>query len=281
MVSVIIPCFNDGKYIEEAIESVERQTYLNIEIIICDDGSTDRDTLLLLSKLKKNGLIVIHLNNSGPATARNKGIEVASGKYILPLDADDKIDKTYIEKAVKIIESDTDIGVVYCQAELFGKKKGKWLLPNYSFDKMIIDNIVFVTALFRKDDWVKVGGYCEDFEHGVEDYDFWLSILELGKKIVQIPEILFFYRIKRISRTSKFNSRIENLQNTYDLIYIRHRKLYMENVDLYCKSLRRVLIEKIVYIRNFQKLFMFIEKLNRFPRIKRVLKKIYNKFLRS
>lgn len=280
-VSVIIPCFNDGQYINEAIQSVKLQTYKNIEIIICDDGSTEDNTLLILEKYKQEGIQVLHLKNNGPASARNKGIEIASGEYILPLDADDKIEETYIEKAVKIIESDMNIGVVYCYADLFGAKTGRWVLPSYSFEEMLVDNIVFVTALFRKQDWKTVGGFCEDFTHGIEDYDFWLSILELGRRIYQIPEVLFYYRIKSISRTTKFSNDIMALKDMYNLIYDRHKLLYKNNMDIYCKSLRQSLIKQTVYIRKLEEMFSlknkFKNKIDKFPKIKRMLKFIYKK----
>ena len=277
-VSVIIPCFNDGQYINEAIESVRTQTYKNIEIIVCDDGSTEKNTLLILEKCEQEGIKVLHLKNNGPASARNRGIEKASGEYILPLDADDKIDKTYIEKAVKIIESDINIGVVYCYADLFGVKTGRWLLPNYSFEEMLVDNIVFVTALFRKKDWITVGGFCENFTHGIEDYDFWLSILELGKEIYQIPEVLFYYRIKSVSRTTKFSNDIIALKDMYDLIYDRHKLLYKNNMDLYCKSLRQALIGRIIYIRKLEEVLTLKSKIDKLPKVKKVLKYIYKKF---
>ena len=74
LVSVIVPCFNDGAYIEEAIDSVEAQTYKNIEVVICNDGSTDKFTLEILDKLKSSGFIVLNLPNKGPSAARNEGI---------------------------------------------------------------------------------------------------------------------------------------------------------------------------------------------------------------
>lgn len=285
LVSVIIPCFNDGAYIEEAIASVKAQTYKNIEIVICNDGSTDEFTLKVLERLQSSGFVVLNLPNKGPSAARNAGIKVSNGEYILPLDSDDCIDSTYIEKAVKLLESDESIGVVYCYGELFGAAKGKWELPDYSIERMIVDNIVFVTALFRKRDWEKVGGFCEQFTYGVEDYDFWLSILGLEKHIVQIPEVLFFYRIKETSRTTKFNGDLQKVIATYDLIYERHKDFYKLNMDLYCKSLRKELIERNAYAKQLEsvvsinkKIDRIKDKLDRFPRIKIVVKKIYFKF---
>lgn len=280
-VSVIIPCFNDGKYIEEAIVSVRNQTYDDIEIIICDDGSTDDFTLAVLRQLESENIRVLHLQNGGPAYARNRGIEIAKGRFILPLDADDKIERTYIEKAVKIIKLDEQIGAVYCYAQLFDKQSGRWLLPDYSVEEMLVDNIVFVTALFRKDDWSKVGGFCEDFKYGIEDYDFWLSILGLDKRIVQIPEVLFFYRIKGASRTTKFNNDVNAIKETYNLIYERHKSLYQKNIDLYCKALRHALIGRIVYSRQLEEVADLKNKLNRCPALKRILKYIYKKLFKG
>ena len=278
LVSVIVPCFNDGAYIEEAIDSIKAQTYKNIEVVICNDGSTDKFTLEILDKLKSRGFMVLDLQNKGPSVARNEGIKVANGDYILPLDSDDCIESTYVEKAVNLLESDENIGAVYCHGELFGAAKGKWELPDYSIERMIVDNVVFVTALFRKSDWERAGGFCEHFKHGVEDYDFWLSILGLGKQIVQIPEILFFYRIKETSRTTKFNGDLQKVIATYDLIYERHKDFYKSNMDLYCKSLRKALIERNAYANQLENIVVLKKKLDRFPGIKRVIKKIYYKF---
>ena len=165
-VSVIIPCYNDGKYLEETIKSVLEQTYSQIEIIIINDGSNEDETIEILNRLHERGVIVLNSERLGPSHARNYGIIKASGKYILPLDADDKIDKTYIEKAVNILNENEKIGVVYCYAKLFGEKTGNWDLPKYEFKKMFFRNIVFVTAMFRKEDWVSVGGFCNDFKNG-------------------------------------------------------------------------------------------------------------------
>ena len=89
-VSVIIPCYNQGQYIEEAVKSVLAQTYQNFEIIIVNDGSTDEFTNKLLSDYDKQKTKVLHTDNQGLASARNNGIKVAKGKYILPLDADER-----------------------------------------------------------------------------------------------------------------------------------------------------------------------------------------------
>ena len=119
-VSIIIPCYNQGQYVDDAVSSCLAQTYDNIEIIIVNDGSTDKFTNDFLSKYQRPKTKVINKRNEGLAEARNTGINNATGKYILPLDADDKIAPTYVEKAVQIIEQDESVGIVYCLAEYFG-----------------------------------------------------------------------------------------------------------------------------------------------------------------
>lgn len=243
-VSVIMPCYNDGKYIKESISSVLNQTYKNIELIVIDDGSTDQETIDILNNIDNSRVLVFRTQRLGPSGARNKGILESKGDYILPLDSDDIIDKTYIEKAVKIIELDSNIGIVYCKAELFGEKNGEWKLPKYSTRQMLINNIIFVTALFRKKDWELVGGFDLSFKRGLEDYDFWLSIIGLGKDVIQIPEILFRYRIKSISRNKSFEKNINDMKQTYEKLYFKHKDLYLKYRDDYIIDIRNLCIEQ-------------------------------------
>lgn len=274
LVSVIMPCYNDGKYMEEAVRSVQEQTYPEWELIIIDDGSDDEDTIRIISDMEADRVKVFHTNHLKPAGARNYGIERADGTYILPLDADDKIDRTYMEKAVNKIESDDRIGVVYCESDMFGEKTGKWDLPQYSFQTMLLDNIVFVTALFYRKDWERVGGFNRNMAAGMEDYDFWLGILELGKEIYQIPEILFHYRIKPASRTTGFQSDYMQMQAVYRQIYDNHKKFYEQNQEEYAKILRDALIEQIAIRMKYEKTFEKIQKYYHYPLIGKIMRKI-------
>ena len=271
-VSVIMPCYNDGKYIEEAVESVFAQTYKNIELIVIDDGSDEQETIDILNRLGDR-IVLLKTNHLRPAGARNYGITRATGKYILPVDSDDKIDSTYVAKAVEILEKNQNIGVVYCEADLFGEKSGKWDLPSYSFDKMLLDNVVFVTALFYREDWEKVGGFNTHMLAGMEDYDFWLAILALGKEIYQIPEILFHYRIKPVSRTTGFQSDYVQMQATYRQIYDHHKEFFEKNSEEYAKVLRDALIEQIAIRMKYEKVFEKVQKYYKWPIIGRILKK--------
>jgi len=230
-VSVIIPCYNQGKYIDDAVNSVLNQTYQDFEIIIVNDGSQDQETINILNDYNKSKTRVIHVVNQGVALARNFGIKESKGKYILPLDADDKINCTYLEKAVNILEQNTSIGIVYCEAEYFGTKTGKWDLPEYNFPGILSSNCIFCSAFYRKSDWEKTTGYNSNMIHGWEDYDFWLSLIELGVEVYRIPEILFLYRQKTSSRDTDMTY----VQKIYSFIKLfeNHPGLYADYMQTY------------------------------------------------
>ena len=197
-ISIVIPCFNDGRYLPEAVASAKAQTYPNTEIIIVDDHSTDPATCDLLQKISTQGVRVLSTpeNKKGLPAARNTGIAAATGKYILPLDADDIIAPTYMEKGVAVLENRPEVGICYCKARLFGLKRGSWNLPQYSWKELLKGNMIFATALFRKTDWELAGEYDESLTHGFEDYAFWLHLITLGRGVVRLEEELFSYRIK-------------------------------------------------------------------------------------
>lgn len=273
-VSVIMPCYNDGKYIMEAIDSIVKQTYQNWELIIVDDGSDDEETKRIINEIQNPKIKVFHTEHLRPAGARNYGIQKAEGTYILPVDSDDRIHEEYMEKAVKMIESNPRIGVVYCKAELFGEKSGSWNLPDYSFKHMLLDNIVFVSALFYKSDWEKVGGFNTSMAQGMEDYDFWLSILGLEREICQIPEALFYYRIKPVSRTTNFQDNCVQVQNTYQQIYYNHKEFYQKHYDEYALVLRDALIEQIFIRRKYEERWEKISKMVSYPVIGNIIRRL-------
>ena len=234
LVSVIIPCYNSGHYLEDAVASVMNQTYSGWEIVIVDDGSTDADTLAGLRALEARQdprIRIIRQRNAGPAAARNTAIAHTTGKYILPLDADDTIEASYMAQAIPVLEHDTGIGIVYCKARKFGLEPIPWELPPFSYEQMAIDNVIFCTAFFRRDDWGAVGGYSEALRHGAEDYDFWLKILKLGRKVYQIGDVLFNYRVHEHSRTFRFRQNTECLVATYATIFRNNIEYFARHAE--------------------------------------------------
>lgn len=228
LVSIIVPCYNQAQYLSETLQSILDHTYSNWECIIVNDGSPDNTEEIALEWVRKdNRFKYISKENGGVSSARNDGIKQSSGKYILPLDADDLIEKTYLEKAVRILDDHADIGIVYCKASYFGDKSGNWKIPSHSLKQSLFFNTIFCTALFRRSDFDLTNGYNANMIHGYEDWDFWLYLLELGVRVSKIPENLFFYRIRANSRNSSIDW--ERLIILYNQIILNHNELYKKH----------------------------------------------------
>lgn len=227
-ISVIIPCYNDGKYIDDAVDSVLAQTFQDFEIIIINDGSTDEETNRLLNSYNKPKTKVITTENQGRAKARNTGIGNAKGKYIFTLDSDNKMAPTYLEKTYEVLDNNENIGIVYGRAEYFGSRSGEWVLPEYKFPNILVKNCIDCAALFRKNDWEKAGGYNPNLKYGKEDRDLWLSIIELGKEPYRIDEILFYYRVVNTT-TDEGMSDFERIYS-YLMLFNNHKWLYIKNL---------------------------------------------------
>ena len=230
-ISVIIPCYNQGPYLDEAVESVLCQTFGDFEIIIVNDGSTDAATRTLLRDYARPRTRVIHTENQGLASARNTGIRAARGKYILPLDADDRIGPAYLAEAVRVLETRPHVGIVFCEAAFFGAKSGKWDMPDFSLEEMLIDNVIFCSGMFRRSDWERAGGYDPGMRYGWEDYDFWLTLIGQGRAVYRIPRTLFHYRITESSMLRSASRRRK--ARMFVRLFRKHRALYRKCVHMW------------------------------------------------
>ena len=229
-ISVIIPCYNLGAYIDEAVDSVLTQTCQDFEIIIVDDGSTDPFTVRLMEKYDRPKTRILRTKNQGLATARNTGITAARGQYILPLDADDKIGKSYLAQASMILDNRPEIGIVYCRARYFGAREEETNSEPFSIETMLIRNLIFASAMFRKSSWQKVGGYNPLMVHGYEDYDFWISLLDIEKVgVYRINEILFYYRVRKDSMINTLLANEENMIDMFTQIFYNHCDFFLRD----------------------------------------------------
>lgn len=209
-VSVIVPCFDQEAYLAECLDSVLAQTYTNWECIIINDGSIDNSETIAKSYVKKDGRFkYIYQENQGVVVARNNAIRQSTGKYILPLDGDDKIAPEYLALAVHIMEKDDTIRLVYCDVELFGEKNKKYNLLPMNLRNILFAGCCVCTSLFRKKDFDEIGGFRENMKDGWEDWDFFISILELGDTVEKIEKTLFYYRVVPKSRNKIINPEIK------------------------------------------------------------------------
>lgn len=225
LVSIIVPCYNYGHFLAECLNSVLQQTYGNWECVVVDNGSTDNTSEVCKTFTTKDVRFKYqYTEQKGVSFARNTGIKHSSGKYILPLDADDKIEAAFLEKTVNAMESHPEICLVYSKARLFGAASREWNLPEYHFKDLLVENSIFCTALYRRSDYDKTQGYNEQMKEGFEDWDFWISLLKDGGKVFKVPEVLFNYRIRAQSRNHSLDE-AKQLQLRKQ-IYRQHKEAY-------------------------------------------------------
>lgn len=198
MVSVIVPLYNAAPFIGETLESIVSSSYRPMEVVVVDDGSTDTSAEVAQDFARQHPEVrVLRQKNAGVSAARNHAIREAKGEYILPVDADDRISADYIAHAVSAMRD--GVRVVGCRAQFFGAKQGEWRLPVYSPELLARKNMIHVSSLFRKADWERVGGFCEQDIYR-EDWDFWLSMMELGGTYIRLDEVGLYYRVQADSR---------------------------------------------------------------------------------
>ena len=264
-VSVVIPCYNDGAFLKGAIQSVLKSIYEGFEMIITNDGSTDSITLEVLREIEEEfrhdqdrHVRIIHQDNLGLAHARNNAIRVASGEYILPLDADNRIRPHYLGNAVEILDKQPEIGVVYAYAQCFGEDEKLWEFPVFSPRRLLLGNFVEACSIFRKRIWEECNGYDPDMGiMGYEDWDLWIGAMKHGWKFHLIKEVMFDYHVHQGSMISGCNIP-ENHRYLTRYICNKYRGIYVENLD-YVISEKNVEILRLTnLLRNFEELIQNI-----------------------
>jgi len=231
-VSIIVPCFNQAQYLEEALQSVLEQTYSNWECIIVNDGSPDNTEEVAQKWVDKDSRFVyLFKENGGLSSARNAGIAMAKGEFILNLDSDDKYHPTFLEKGTAILISDSSIGVVSSWGVRFiGDKQFGEFKPNGgNIRDFLFSNAAIGTSLFRKDCWEKAGCYDEKMKLGYEDWEFYIRVCQKGWNVHIIEEVLFFYRQHPISmRTAALKSHDSEIKK---YMFCKHKELYKDNYE--------------------------------------------------
>lgn len=236
-VTVIIPCYNDGKYILKAIESILNQTLKADKIIIVDDGS-NTETKEILGKINNEIIEILFQENGGVSNARNVAISLAKTPYILTLDADDFFENSFIKKSVLILDSNPNIGVVGSNFKTFNELNNDSNIVKPlggKIDDFLTKNNGIASCLFRKVCWEQVTGYDKNMINGYEDWEFWISILSNNWEMHIIDEVLFNYRIKKASRDK---TAIDNFD--YDLreyIFNKHKHVFLNRSEWVYKRL--------------------------------------------
>lgn len=257
LVSVVIPCYNHGAYIQEALDSIEvDKIQYPVEIIIVDDGSTDQPTLQKLESLKAAGYQVIFQSNGGPASARNTGVRASKGVYILPLDADNKITPDYINKAIPLL-TEKAVDIVYARPIFFGdltQQKRQYKVRKYDDLNIVTGNFADACAVYKKTVWEKNGGYDTDIPfYGFEDWEFWINAASNGFQFYFLDEKLFYYRIVANSVITGYNQE-ERITLNKQYIAKKHSDFYLQKLirlsyikERYEVDIMRFIITPILY----------------------------------
>lgn len=202
LISIIMPCFNAEKYLDEAIDSVMQQTYANLELIVVDDGSTDHSGEIINNMAKEyvGKIKTLWQEHKGPYSARNLALSQARGEYIAFLDADDYWHGDALQRLyAAIISARADLA--YCGWQNIGKKESEshpYIPPKYEAQDMAVSFLKgcpwpIHAALMRRKLINDMGGVSERYPTAM-DYDLWLRLTAFTKNIVLVPEALAFYR---------------------------------------------------------------------------------------
>ena len=223
LVSVIVTCYNYGAFLRTVLGCLEAQTCCNFEIILIDDGSTDPETVAQIEDLKKlhrANLTVMQQPNQGVIAARNNAIAKAKGKYIFPLDADDTIEQTFLEKCLLFLENSPEHFFVYTWTHSTGDKDFIWETLDSDPDYSLVENRMGY-ALFRKSAFMQVGGYNPVMAGGYEDWEFCVNLVAHGYIGRVIKEPLYNYYVKpgarnyhAIKKHEALKDKISNLHRT-------------------------------------------------------------------
>jgi glycosyltransferase involved in cell wall biosynthesis len=225
-VTVVIPCFNYGRFVAEAIDSLRRQEGGQPSIIVVDDGSTEPETRAILAGLPDD-VQLLSQPNAGLSAARNTGLRAATTPLLVALDADDLLPPSALRALKRGLASDPAAGFAYGVTRFFGDWTGDMAMPGWDPYRLLYRHTIGPTALTRRELFEDVGGYDLDISRsivmGYEDWEFWLHALAKGWHGVKVPEVTYLYR--RHGATMLSGARRE-YRRWHRAIRAKHRELY-------------------------------------------------------
>jgi hypothetical protein len=237
-VSIIVPCFDDGPFLLEAIASVEGSVSAPYELIVVNDGSTDAQTLRILACLRQAGYHVIDQDNRGLAEARNRGLREARCPHYVPLDSDNRLRPGFVEAALEILEADPGVAAVYGDRREFGLRSGRVTVGVPDLDRLLCGNYIDACAVIRRDAWLACGGYDGEMPiQGMEDWEFWLSMFERDLALHRIDMETFDYRVRHDSLlTTTLSPQAQASIERYVLakhapFYLQHLRRHVDRLE--------------------------------------------------
>src|SRR5271170_3119455 len=194
LVSIVIPAYNPAPYLLKAIASASAQAYRHTEIVLVNDGTDRPESLAILEQASRLVKTYLEQPNRGLGAARNTGFRAALGEYIVPLDADDLLDRNYVSECLAELRG-SDAAFAYTDFQVFGTETYQERPGEYNLYQLLDRNYLTYAALIRKQDWEDSGGYDESLKcFGYEDWEFWLRLGARNRIGRYVAKSLFRYR---------------------------------------------------------------------------------------
>ena len=228
-VSVVVPCYNQGRYLDQAVDSALAQTFPDLEILVVDDGSTEPETLRVLDGFARPKTRVLRGPNRGLPGARNTGIRAAAGEYVCCLDADDILEPALLEKSVAVLDARPEVTFVSHWLRTFGDETWDWTPDRCDFPALLDANTVNGAAPVRRQALLDAGLFDESMRDGCEDWDIWITLVERGAVGVILPEFLFRYR-RRADSMSRLMARSGGNVDLYERLARKHEPAYRSHL---------------------------------------------------
>ncbi len=242
-VSIIVPCFNTGIFLSEALKSVFDSGFDNYEIVVVNDGSEDRETLDILFSINFPKVKVIHQENKGLSSARNFGVNNSKGDILFFLDSDNRVKKGCFEKAMNVFLANSLVGVVYSKPYFFGEKSSpRFIAKPFNFDSLLAGNYIDACAFLRRKAFEEVRGFDENRALKIsEDWDFWIRVGKTPWKFHFLNEELFDYRVRKDSMIgendqTKISATLHYLGSKHGYLFHQHYRRYFKLVKKIEKS---------------------------------------------
>jgi glycosyltransferase involved in cell wall biosynthesis len=232
-VRVVIPCYNYGRFVREAVESARAQEEAQVEIVVVNDGSDDAESAEACASCEDLSARVIHQENRGLPAARNRGAEGATTEYLAFLDADDLLLPGFTRDLSRAIDSEVeagrgdDVSHAYGQQQVTGLVEMLWEVPDWDPILELITNLHSPTALVRRSAFEITGGFSEAMTEGYEDWEFWIRCIACGFRGVRVVRPVYVWR--RHSEETLLHGALRSHEKLFQLIVTRNEDLYQDH----------------------------------------------------
>ncbi|MFN4149551.1 MAG: glycosyltransferase [Candidatus Sericytochromatia bacterium] len=245
LISVVIPCYNYGKYLNDSVESVINQKkFSNFEIIIVNDGSNDNTSEIAINLINKYNEIDIKLfetENQGVSATRNFGLSKSRGEWLLSLDADDMFKENFFDSCFEIVNKNKEINLIFSNLEgLGGPPNWGWKPTEYSFENLAFQNTFPYSSLHKRDLFEKTDGYNSDIPWGAEDWEYWIRCAKEGLKPERLKDSFFIYRVNHSNDNLSLT-----MSKNYDYVIAILRTLHPDVYDIRDLTISHNIIENM------------------------------------